>query len=77
MPEQKNKKRKITCLGEDCSTEFELDENGEGVCPECRLDMGAILRRDRHEQALDKLRKTRQPKETPTPVQKKDPWGLS
>lgn len=54
-------KRKVTCLGDDCTAEFELDENGQGECPECGLNMGAVLQRDRHERALDKLRKQRNP----------------
>lgn len=77
MPaENKNKKRKVTCLGDECTTEFELDENGDGSCPNCGLNMGAVLNRDRHERALQKLRDARKPADPPQ-KKSKDPFGLS
>ena len=50
--------KKVTCL--DCNKEFDFDKEN-GVCPECNLNMKAIMERDRHERALDKLRKSREP----------------
>jgi Zn finger protein HypA/HybF involved in hydrogenase expression len=58
--------KKVTCL--DCDKEFDIDEE-KGVCPKCNLNMNAILERDRHERALDKLRKSRAP-------EKKDKGGI-
>lgn len=68
-----NSKKKVTCL--DCNHEFELDTEGQGECPECNLDMGALLNRDRHERALQKLREARE-REQPK-KKRSDPLGWS
>lgn len=68
-----NSKKKVTCL--DCDHEFVLDSDGQGACPECDLDMGAILTRHRHENALQKLRDANK-KEPPKPPKRGSPFGL-
>lgn len=59
MATPKDKKVKVTCLGDDCNTEVDITyEDGipTGTCTECGLNMGAVLNRHRHEKALQKLR---------------------
>lgn len=55
-------KRMLTCL--DCDKEFDANEH-DGVCPHCDLDNDAVLEKDRHQRALDKLKQKRQEESQP------------
>lgn len=58
----------VTCP--ECGKEVELKENGE--CPSCGLDVARVLAHDRHERALEKIRKARRADEpAPEPARKK------
>lgn len=60
--------KKLTCL--DCDKEFD-PEATDGVCPNCDLNMRAILEKDRHERALAKLREQQKKGD-----KKKAPFGF-
>lgn len=74
MPVKKGDKKKVVCPACNTETELTFDEELDltGRCGECGINLGAIFNRDRHEQALNKLREGREPN-TP-PRKKKGDW---
>jgi hypothetical protein len=70
---------KMLCLNPDgCETEVEMDGESGGICPKCGLDNAAVIRRDRHERALETLKKRREPPEDKKKkkAENKDPFGI-
>ena len=62
MPTPSNKSNEIKRLCPECDSEVTLtldEETGdrEGRCPKCKIDVGAILNRDRYEKARERMRK--------------------
>lgn len=50
---EKDKKKKVQCP--ECETDVELSEEGEGMCSNCNLNVGAVYQRARHIRATNKL----------------------
>ena len=69
-PKPDDKKRTVLCP--ECEREVVL-EDGEGVCDNCGLDVGLVLKRHRTNKAVRKLEE-RESAENP-PVPKKKGWG--
>lgn len=47
----------------ECDKEVTLNDKGE--CPNCGLNVSRVLAHDRHERALEKMRKKRNPEKEP------------
>lgn len=78
---------KTMCLNPDgCDQEIDLEKESEATdCPKCHLNNKAIINRDRHDRALDKLKASRgdAPPELTSGEKKEkklkrtaDPWGI-
>lgn len=65
-----NKGRIVTCPGDDCDAEVNLDEN-EGECPKCGLDVEWVMEKARRDRAVKRVEERRAAEQPATQKKRK------
>lgn len=61
----------------ECETDTPLDEDGQGECPNCGLDVGWVVEKARRDEAVDKYKqRKKEERGDPPPKKDKPTWGF-